>query len=145
MVVGEGDAQLASVHGHGGLSWGGQTGRAVEWRFSRCGHHSAPPTYLEFLPSDGLHVALLADGEVVGDLGLFGVDVGPAEGVARLGDLSDHLVVAALCDDIVGDACRGRVCAVIVAFLSSFFNQASRRFFFFFKCSPSKEQRHLSG
>lgn len=70
---------------------------------------SAPPSYLEFLPSDGLHVALLADGEVVGDFGVSGVDVGPAEGLAGLGDLSDHLVVAALFDDVIGDACRGRL------------------------------------
>lgn len=70
---------------------------------------SAPPSYLEFLPSDGLHVALLADGEVVGDFGVSGVNVGPAEGLAGLGDLSDHLVVAALFNDVIGDACRGRL------------------------------------
>lgn len=108
MVVGEGDAQLASVHGDSGLR-GKETGRGLSGgpHASRCGHHSAPSSYLEFLSSDGLHVALLADGEVVGDFGALGVDVGPAEGVAGLGDLSDHLVVAALFHDVIGDACRG--------------------------------------
>lgn len=67
---------------------------------------SASPAYLEFLPSNGLHVALLADSEVVGDFGISGVDVGPAEGVAILGDFRDHLVVTALLDDVFGDACR---------------------------------------
>lgn len=108
-VVGEGDTQLASVHVHSGLRW--KRHRTwVEWRSSRLTSWPVTrllPPYLEFLPSDGLHVALLADGEVVGDFGVPGVDVGPAEGVARLGDLSDHLVVAALCDDVIGDACRG--------------------------------------
>lgn len=112
MVVGEGDAQLASVHGHGGLR-GKRHRKRVEsrsWRLTPCvSSHSAPPSHLEFLPSDGLHVALLADGEAVGDFGVSWVDVGPGEGVAGLGDLSDHLVVAALCDDVFGDACRWRL------------------------------------
>lgn len=63
-------------------------------------------SYLEFLLSDGLHIALLADGERVGDLGVCGVDLGPGEVVSVLGDLCDHLVVATLLDDVVGDACR---------------------------------------
>lgn len=60
-------------------------------------------SYLEFLPPDGLHVALLADDEGVGDFVAFWVQVGPAEGVAVLGDLCDHLVVAAFLDDVSGD------------------------------------------
>lgn len=111
MVVGEGDAQLASVHGHGGLR-GKRHRKRVESKGlapHAASSGSAPPSYLEFLPSDGLHVALLADGEVVGDFGVSWVDVGPGEGFAGLGDLSDHLVVAALCDDVIGDACGGRL------------------------------------
>lgn len=110
MVVGEGHTQLASVHGHSSLR-GKRHKKRAEWKSSHLTlwpGHSAAPSYLEFLPPDGLHVALLSDGEVVGNFGVFGVDVGPAEGVAGLGDLSDHLVVAALCDDVIGDACRGR-------------------------------------
>lgn len=61
-------------------------------------------SYLEFLPPDGLHVALLADDEGVGDLVAFWVDVGPAEGVTILGDLCDHLVVAAFLHDVSGDS-----------------------------------------
>lgn len=61
-------------------------------------------SYLEFRPPDGLHVALLADGEGVGDLVAFWVDVGPAEGVAVLGDLCDHPVVTTFLDDVSGDS-----------------------------------------
>lgn len=112
MVVGEGDTQLASLRGHSGLKveGGGGDRKRVEWMLSLV--RPSPlawllPFYLELLPSDGLHFSLLADGELVGDCGTFGVDVGPAEGVAVLGDLGDHLVVAALCDDVIGDACGG--------------------------------------
>lgn len=61
------------------------------------------PSYLEFLSSDGLHVALLVDGELVGDCGVCGVDLAPGKVVATLGDLRDQLVVAALLDDVIGD------------------------------------------
>lgn len=61
-------------------------------------------SHLELLSSDGLHVALLSDGEVVGDLGVGGVDLGPGEGIAVLGDLRDQLVVTALLNDVIGDA-----------------------------------------
>lgn len=61
-------------------------------------------SYLEFLPPDGLHVGLLADGEGVGDFVAFWVEVGPAEGVAVLGDFCDHLVVTAFLDDVSGDS-----------------------------------------
>lgn len=70
-------------------------------------------SYLEFLPSDGLHIALLADGELVGDLGVRGVDLGPGEVVSVLGDLCDQLVVATLLDDFVGDACSGKARGVL--------------------------------
>ena len=61
------------------------------------------PSYLEFLSSNGLHITLLADGELVGDRGVCGVDLGPGEVVAVLGDLCDQLVVAALLNDCIGD------------------------------------------
>lgn len=64
-------------------------------------------SHLELLSSDGLHVALLSDGEVVGDLGVGGVDLGPGEGIAVLGDLRDQLVVTALLNDVIGDAWSG--------------------------------------
>lgn len=63
--------------------------------------------YLESLPSNGLHVAFLADGEGVGDLGVCGVDLGPGEGVAVLGHLCDQLVVAAFLNDVIWDTCAG--------------------------------------
>lgn len=59
--------------------------------------------HLELLSSDGLHVTLLPDGEVVGDLGVGGVDLGPGEGIAILGDLRDQLVVTTLLNDVIGD------------------------------------------
>lgn len=60
-------------------------------------------SYLEFLSSDGLHVALLANGELVGDLGVCGVDLGPGEVVAALSDLCDQLVVTALLNNVIRD------------------------------------------
>lgn len=59
--------------------------------------------YLEFLSSNGLHVALFADGELVGDFSVRGVDLSPGEVVTFLGDLGDQLVVTALLDDVIGD------------------------------------------
>lgn len=98
------------------------------------------PFYLELLPSDGLHFSLLADGELVGDCGTFGVDVGPAEGVAVLGDLGDHLVVAALCDDVIGDACGGggeaRAVTSFFFFVLPFKRQADTKYSFFFPLPP---------
>lgn len=64
-------------------------------------------SYLEFLSSDGLHVALLADGEGVGDLGVCGVDLGPGEGITILGDLCDQLVVTAFLNDVIRDTYGG--------------------------------------
>lgn len=61
--------------------------------------------YLEFFPSNGLHVTFLADGEGVGDLGICGVDLGPGEGVAVLGHLCDQLVIAAFLYDVIWDTC----------------------------------------
>lgn len=70
-------------------------------------HRPVLCSYLEFLPPDGLHVGLLAYDEGVGGLVAFWVDVGPAEGVAVLGDLCDHLVVTASLHDVSGDTwCR---------------------------------------
>lgn len=60
-------------------------------------------SYLEFLSSDGFHITLLANGEPVGDFCVCGVDLGPCEVIAVLGNLSDQLVVAALLDDVIGD------------------------------------------
>lgn len=65
-------------------------------------------SYLELLPSDGLHVALLANGEFVGDLGVCGVDLCPGEVIAALGDLRDQLVVTALLNDVSGDTLSGK-------------------------------------
>lgn len=65
-------------------------------------------SYLEFLSSNGLHVALLVDGEGVGDLGVFGVELCPGEGIPILGDLCDHLVVTAFLDDVIGDTYEDR-------------------------------------
>ena len=61
------------------------------------------PSYLEFLSSNGLHISLLADGELVGDRGVCWVDLGPGEVVAVLGDICDQLVVTALLNDSIGD------------------------------------------
>lgn len=60
-------------------------------------------SYLEALSSDGLHVALLANGKVVGDLGVGRVMLRPGEVIPTLDDLRDRLVVAALLDDVVWD------------------------------------------
>lgn len=60
-------------------------------------------SYLEFLSSDSLHVALLADGELVGDLGVCWIDLGPGEVIAFLSDLCDQLVVTALLNDVIRD------------------------------------------
>lgn len=62
-----------------------------------------PLSYLELLPSDGLHVALFPDGELVGDPRVGGVHLGPGEVVPVLGHLRDQLVVAAFLDDVVRD------------------------------------------
>lgn len=63
-------------------------------------------SYLELLSSDGLHVAFLADGEFVGDLGVCGIDLSPGEVVSILAHLCDQLVVTALLNDGGGDTCR---------------------------------------
>lgn len=65
--------------------------------------------YLEFLSTNGLHITLLANGEVVGDLVVFGVDLGPGEVIALLGNFCDQLVVAAPLNDIVRDPYSGKI------------------------------------
>lgn len=62
-------------------------------------------TYLELLSSNGLHVAFLANSEVVGDLCICGVDLGPREGITILGYLCNQLVVTAFLNDVIRDTC----------------------------------------
>lgn len=107
VVVGEGHAQLASFQVHSGLEIQGfNLLESLIIIFSNvC---EVFDTDLEFLPSDGLHVAFLADGEGVGDLCICGVDLGPREGVTVLGHLCDQLVVAAFLNDVIRDTCEER-------------------------------------
>lgn len=106
VVVGEGHTQLASFKVHCGLKTQGLNllGSLIFIIFSNICEVFG--TNLEFLPSDGLHVAFLADGEGVGDLGICGVDLGPGEGVTVLGHLCDQLVVAAFLNDVIRDTCE---------------------------------------
>lgn len=106
VVVGEGHTQLASFKVHSGLKTQGLNllGSLIFIIFSNICEVFG--TDLEFLPSDGLHVAFLADGEGVGDLGICGVDLGPGEGVTVLGHLCDQLVVAAFLNDVIRDTCE---------------------------------------
>lgn len=114
VVIGELHAQLASFQVHSGLKTQGfnrlgslifkiQDSRIFNIFSNVC---EAFDTDLKFLPSDGLHVAFLADGEGVGDLGICGVDLGPGEGVTVLGHLCDQLVVAAFLNDVIRDTCE---------------------------------------
>lgn len=102
VVVGEGHAQLASFHEHGGLK---HTASVLD-SSAELRRRQRAALYLEFLPPNGLHVAFLADGEGVGDPGVCGVDLAPGEGVSVLGHLCDQPVVAAFLDDVSGDTCE---------------------------------------
>lgn len=64
-------------------------------------------SYLEFLSPDGLHLTLFTDGELVCDLGVGRVELGPGEVIPFLGDLCDHLVVTTFLDDVVRDSWSG--------------------------------------
>lgn len=106
VVVGEGHAQLASFQVHSGLKTWGFNVLVLLIFIVHSNAYEVFHTDLEFLPSNGLHVAFLADGEGVGDLGICGVNLGPGECVAVLGHLCDQLVVTAFLNDVIRDTCE---------------------------------------
>lgn len=60
-------------------------------------------SHLEFLSTDGLHIALLANGELVADFGVCRINLSPDEVIAILANLCDELVVTALLNDVIRD------------------------------------------
>lgn len=71
-------------------------------------------SHLELLAPDGLYVALLADGERVGDGVAPGVLLGPGEVLAILLHLRDDLEVAGLVNGVAGE-CWARRQAELVS------------------------------
>lgn len=61
-------------------------------------------SYLNSLSSKDLHATLLANGEVVCDLGILGVSLCPGKIIPILGDICEDLVDTALLDDAIRDS-----------------------------------------